>query len=168
MTLPSLPDSGQSFLAEAINSWDASSTTFSQQNPTSVMTFTIQPLQSFVGNQSTKYGGNAMGLAAGDKPRFVLELSDLWGSTTSDPALDATIYALRTNLTATIQTQSDAYIAQENPQSEISTYNPYFLNDATFNQDVMSSYKEVDLFRSIQKKLDPNGVFTNRVGGFSY
>ncbi|RMD39443.1 hypothetical protein DV735_g5688, partial [Chaetothyriales sp. CBS 134920] len=53
---------------------------------------------------------------------------------------------------------------------ETTSYNPIFLNDATFNQDPLGSYGQETYARlaAIQKARDPNGFFSQRTGGWKF
>lgn len=50
----------------------------------------------------------------------------------------------------------------------VERYNPYFMNDAFEAQDVLGSYRFGRLFRGLQRRLDPEGLFGERVGGFKF
>lgn len=106
-----------------------------------------------------------MGLTANDKPRYVLELAGLWG-TPNDSSQDATVYGnARKTTDAVIRMNAEMVKAQN---GTVEQYNPFFLNDAAYDQDVMGSYKEYPLFKALQRGLDPLGTFSKRVGGFKY
>jgi hypothetical protein len=47
-------------------------------------------------------------------------------------------------------------------------YMPLFLNDAMWDQPVMQSYKDYEKFKTLQKSVDPNGLWSTRAGGFKY
>jgi hypothetical protein len=48
------------------------------------------------------------------------------------------------------------------------TYNPFFMNDAGPDQDVMSTYRDSKKFAALQREIDPKGLFSKRVGGYKY
>lgn len=52
------------------------------------------------------------------------------------------------------------------PNATVETYCPLFVNDANFEQDVFASFRDVDAMRAIQERLDPTGMYANRIGGF--
>jgi hypothetical protein len=43
-----------------------------------------------------------------------------------------------------------------------------YLNDAAGDQPVMQSYKDYAKLKALQQKMDPNGLFSTRTGGFKY
>jgi hypothetical protein len=48
-------------------------------------------------------------------------------------------------------------------------YNPLFLNDAAFDQDVYSTYKDFEKFKALQKEVDPTGLWSGqRTEGFKF
>lgn len=48
------------------------------------------------------------------------------------------------------------------------SYQPLFMNDAMYNQDVFASYGSAnhDRLVQIQRERDPKGFFAKRTGGF--
>lgn len=50
----------------------------------------------------------------------------------------------------------------------VEAYNPFFANDATFDQDVLGSYKDAEKFKALQRSIDPQGLFAKNAGGFKY
>jgi hypothetical protein len=50
------------------------------------------------------------------------------------------------------------------------SYNPLFMNDAQDTQDVLKSYGQAtyDKLWFLNKKLDPQGIFTSRQRGFFF
>jgi hypothetical protein len=107
-------------------------------------------------------GGNTMGLGDNDGHRFIIEINCLWRS----KADDDTIYKMSKQLTDDIEKQLSSNKAASDPG--ISAYNPLFMNDATYDQDVLASYKDSDKFRQLQKSIDPEGFFAKRAGSFKY
>jgi hypothetical protein len=47
-------------------------------------------------------------------------------------------------------------------------YNPFFMNDAAFDQNVLGSYRDYEDLRDLQSDNDPDGMFNERIGGFKY
>jgi hypothetical protein len=118
-----------------------------------------------VGKQTAIRGGNAMGLTANDHSRFVLEITALWQDKADDEVLAAIHRKLTERITQQLVAMKSRFTAME--AAAISEYNPYFMNDASVDQDVMSSYKEMDKFRQMQREVDPTGLW-KRAGGFKY
>jgi hypothetical protein len=106
-----------------------------------------------------------MGLTANDHNRFVLEITALW----QDKADDEVLAKIHRTLTEWISKQLVAmksrFTAAE--AAAIGDYNPFFMNDASDDQDVMGSYRDADKFRRLQKSVDPEGLW-KRAGGFKH
>lgn len=47
-------------------------------------------------------------------------------------------------------------------------YMPFFMNDATSDQEVTKSYREYKHLKALQEEVDPEGMFRTRLGGFKY
>ena len=142
----------------------------------------FQPLPSIVGKQSQANGGNAMDLQA-DQNRLVLEIQCLWQSASDD----TTVHNLGQNLTDWLQTQLPNWAAAasvknnstdlsadempgliaDSPNSDTNYY-PLFLNDASYDQSVLTSYRNYDKLKDLQAQIDPQGIMRTRVGGFRY
>ncbi|KAF1813617.1 FAD-binding domain-containing protein [Eremomyces bilateralis CBS 781.70] len=167
ITLPLLPgDGGIDFMQNLVNNWQNISLPYFSQHAEAVQTIAIQPLPSLFGKHSQAAGGNAMGLTGSDGPRYIIELSSIWGSPQNGTD-DQTIYGLATQVTKYAE-RSLATALRQPVNRGAERYNPFFLNDANFNQDVLKSYKDYNSFRWLQRRNDPAGLFLRRVGGFKY
>jgi hypothetical protein len=51
---------------------------------------------------------------------------------------------------------------------DVGEYNPFFMNDAGPDQDILSSYKDSKHFTHLQKEVDPKGFFSKRGGGYKF
>jgi hypothetical protein len=127
-----------------------------------VITIAHQAFPNIIGKNSVARGGNAMGLTANDNHRFILEINCLWQNAKDD----GEVYAMSKQLTENINGMMKQMRVQD--IQGIETYNPFFANDATFDQDVLGSYKGAEKFRALQKSVDPNGLFARHSGGFKY
>lgn len=52
----------------------------------------------------------------------------------------------------------------------LSSYNPIFMNDAMYDQDVLRSYGNTtyDRLKATHEMYDPKGFFATRQGGFKF
>jgi hypothetical protein len=133
--------------------------TFSFQNPSVTGTIALQPFGPLIGAKSQLNGGNAMGLTGNDPPRVIIEIAFLWGNKSSD----ADVARLSKSFADKVQERVKSKMAS----TFTSTYLPYFMNDAAYDQDVTGSYKNATKFSILQKEIDPNGLF-KRTGSFKY
>ncbi|KAK8028258.1 hypothetical protein PG991_005314 [Apiospora marii] len=132
----------------------------------------FQPLPAAVGRQSERAGGNAMGLRAADPDRVVLNLQCMWQRARDDAA----VRALAAEMTEWLAGRLPAWNMQagagevgvEEAGETAAAYMPLFMNDAMSDQDVLRSYRGYDEFRELQRSVDPEGMFRNRVGGYRY
>lgn len=151
----------------------------------------FQPLPAAVGRQSERAGGNAMGLREADPDRVVLNLQCMWHWARDDAA----VRALAAEMTAWLAGRLPAWNRQaglvdskggdeeavpigagegSGDGGETATagaagaYMPLFMNDAMSDQGVLRSYRGYDEFRELQRSVDPEGMFRNRVGGYRY
>jgi len=106
-----------------------------------------------------------MGLTANDHSRFVLETTALWQDKADDEVLAVIHRKLSERITQQLVAMKSRFTTTE--AAAIGEYNPYFMNDASSDQDVMGSYRDVDKFRRMQREVDPTG-FWKRAGGFKY
>jgi hypothetical protein len=124
----------------------------------------FQPFPNTIGKASEERGGNSMGLRSTDKPRFVVEIAGLYML----PGDEDVVNKMSTEFTDSLLKQLDVIKANANAVgAPIEEYLPYFMNDAGPDQDVTSSYREVQLFAKLKKEIDPNGFFS-RTGGYKY
>jgi hypothetical protein len=159
VTLPHIP-SYPSYYIDIENDWKKLTTPYLANRTSSLATIAFQPLPKSIGIASTKNGGNAMGLTANDHDRFVLEITALWSSKEDDEIL-ADIHR---KFTDRLLKQLEVLKARI---PTVGKYNPYFMNDASGDQDVYGSFKDSAKFRAIQKQVDPNGLW-QRAGGHKF
>ena len=129
--------------------------------PTSQWSVDFQPLPSIIGKISESKGGNAMGLTGSDPDRLILEIQGSWLL----PSDDTEAYSISKQLTDWLDVQVPQWLAEAGMSSE---YLPLFMNDATADQNVTGSYKDVAKFRALQKSVDPNGLWSTRGGWLKY
>jgi hypothetical protein len=139
------------------------SASFMKNHYTSVATVAFQAFPGIIGKQTQSRGGNAMGLTANDKNRFILEINYLW----RDGKEDATIHGMARQLTDILDKRVAQIMANSKASSQVETYLPFFMNDAAVDQDVTASYKNGAKFKALQQQMDPNGLW-KRAGGFKY
>jgi hypothetical protein len=104
-----------------------------------------------------------MGLSGQDHDRYVLEIAGVYSSKDDDDLMQAWGGEFTSHLTSRLK----AVVATAKIKGvSVGEYNPYFMNDAGTDQDVMGSYKDAAKFAALQKELDPKGLFSKRAGGF--
>jgi hypothetical protein len=131
------------------------------------MTATIayQPFPRTIGQASAARGGNAMGLTANDKDRFILEIAGIYNKSEDDDL----VLAMGKEFTDALNKQLGPLKTQAKAAGvEIEDYLPLFMNDAGPDQDVMATYKDVAKFKALQRSVDPNGLWSKRAGGYKY
>jgi hypothetical protein len=133
---------------------------FSKNHWTAQTTLAFQALPNTVGKASEARGGNAMGLKGTDQARFILEIAGVW----NNKADDESMWSLARQLTNNLTTQLD----QMKASGKAVGYNPLFMNDAGPDQDVFSTYKDVEKFAKLQREVDPKGFFAKRAGGYKF
>lgn len=161
ITLPYIP-SDPDFYTRIQMSWENITTPYIRSHFTSMFNMAYQAFPNIIGKASAARGGNAMGLTANDNHRFILEISCLW----KDGKDDGLIYAMSKQLTDNIEGMMKQMKVKD--VQGIEAYNPYFANDATFDQDVFGSYRDASKFKELQRRVDPNGLFAKHSGGFKY
>jgi FAD/FMN-containing dehydrogenase len=123
----------------------------------------LQPFPRAFGKASDERGGNAMGLSGKENDRFVLEIAGVYNSKDDDEQMQAWGREFTDQLTSRLKTVVEN---AKRTGSSVGEYNPYFMNDAGPDQDVMGSYRDAKKFTTLQKELDPKGLFSKRAGGF--
>ena len=118
------------------------------------MALGLQPISSSLVRAGNARGGNALGLESVNQTWFVLD-TGWWDAAGDETAHNAT-RAIRNRIEDA--TQSSGH------------YVPYlFMNDASYDQDVIGHYgkESVQRLREVQRKYDPEQVFqTLASGGF--
>jgi hypothetical protein len=122
----------------------------------------FQPLPSLIGRISASKGGNAMGLSASDPDRIILEIQGAWNLPTDDDLA----HSLARQMTDWLDEVVPLWLDEAGMSRDL--YMPLFMNDAMFDQDVMGSYKDYEVFKELQTEVDPAGLFSTRTGGFKY
>jgi hypothetical protein len=125
-------------------------------------TLAFQAFPSIIGKRTAERGGNAMGLTANDKHRFILEITFLW----RDGKEDSIVHGMARQLTASLDKKL-VQIKANAAGSSAETYLPFFMNDASADQDVFGSYKDAVKFKQLYTFNDPKG-FWKRGGGFQF
>ena len=119
----------------------------------------FQPFPAVIGKHSQEHGGNAMGLSDDDFDRIILEIQCSWTSKRDDDLFEAASREMVKWL--------DVKVPEWTKGAE-GDYLPYFMNDASSEQNVTGSYRDYAKFKSLQEEADPEGFFRKRGGGFSY
>jgi hypothetical protein len=122
----------------------------------------FQPFPSQIGAQSEAKGGNAYSLSSSDPDRVILEIQGAWLL----PEDDAEAYGMTKQLTDWLEVEVPKWLDEAGMPQDM--YLPLYLNDAAGDQAVMQSYKEYAKLKALQQKMDPNGLFSTRTGGFKY
>jgi hypothetical protein len=129
-------------------------------------TLAFQPFNHIVGKSTEERGGNSMGLKGSDGDRFVIEIAGIYFRPADDKLVQDMGREFTDKLYAELADMTEKAKAQGTVPWE--TYLPHFMNDAGPDQDVMSTYREKELFARLQKEIDPQGLFSKRAGGFKY
>ncbi|KAH8173667.1 FAD binding domain-containing protein [Sarocladium implicatum] len=119
----------------------------------------FQPLPAIVAAESKKRGGNAMGLEDDDGDRIVLEMQ--CGGWT-DPSDDAVFADVTRSLVKWLDDKVVEWTGEED------SYMPLYINDAAWDQNVTGSYRDYAKLKALQEEADPEGLWSERGGGFTY
>ncbi|QDS72887.1 hypothetical protein FKW77_007603 [Venturia effusa] len=161
ISLPYEPNN-PGYYAEIEDTWNSISQSYiSRAKGTVTATIAFQPFPRTIGQASEKRGGNAMGLTAKDKDRFILEIAGVYNNSEDDDLVQAMGREFTDALTQKLKVQM-----QSNFAGDCETYNPLFMNDAGPDQDVMGSYKDSNKFIELQRSVDPDGLWAKRAGGY--
>jgi hypothetical protein len=117
------------------------------------------------GKASEERGGNAMGLAFLDSDKYVLEITGVYQKREDDELMQRWGMDFTTELRTRLMT---AVTNAKKAGKPIGEYNPYFMNDAGPDQNVMASYKEARKFAALQQQLDPKNLLNKRAGGYKF
>lgn len=128
---------------------------------TSQCSVDFQPFPSKIGEESQKRGGNAMGISGNDGDRILLEFQCAWPFKSDDSRL----WDMSRDITNWLEGKLQEWIADE-PDEE--RYLPWLMNDAMFDQNVTSMYRDYAKFKALQAQVDPQGLFRTRAGGYKY
>jgi len=165
ITLPHLPDD-HGYYERIDDLWNNITTKYAGNNFLIQSTLAYQPWPRSIGKATEARGGNAMGLTAKDKDRFIIEIAGIY----MRAADSKTVLDMSREFTDTLQKQLETMKtrvkAAGGPMFE--TYLPEFMNDAAVDQDVVSTYKDKKLFAKLQKQMDPEGFWTKRTAGYKY
>lgn len=118
----------------------------------------VQPFPSIIGKHSEDSGGNAMGIGGDDIDRILLEIQCSWSSDDDDEIFND---ASR-DLVKWLEVKVPEWSRGE------THYLPLLMNDAAGDQNVTGTYQNYGKFKGMQAKIDPEGFFSKRGGGFVY
>lgn len=171
MTIPYVP-SNSSMYREIATKWSelcAPHNRFDCFHPwPATNTVSLQPFPSAIGRHSEAAGGNAMGLSGSDPDRLVVEIQCMWHK----PEEDEVLRDVSRAMAAWLEERRPGWLAEARADVKENTaradYMPLFMNDAASDQDVVGSYREYESFKALQQKVDPEGMFRTRLGGFKY
>jgi hypothetical protein len=164
ITLPHQPDN-PSYYEQVDSIYRNITEKYMKGRWTASSTLAFQPFPRTIGAASEARGGNAMGLKGNDHDRFIIEISGTYMSAADDAAMQKMSQEYTETLTrqlSGIQTKS------RSKNITVGTYNPMFMNDAGPDQDVLGSYRDVEMFSRLQQELDPVGMWAKRTGGFKF
>lgn len=122
ITLPHIP-SGPGFYEQLQKTFDATVRKEGLSALGAVFSVAYQPFPKTIGKQSAANGGNAMGLGANDKDRFVLEINGVWGNANTDEIVYKVSRDFVTEATKLTQT-----MVKGNATAQAETYLPFFMN----------------------------------------
>lgn len=138
--------------------------------------FDPQPVSVRIAQASQAQGGNALGLNPAHGDRIWMENNFLWTNPTcqdrcpeySREISERMLELQREQYGEILPTNYEASGDGDGDDVRWTNYNPLFMNDAAPDQDVYSSYGEVNLerLRAAKERYDPMGFFTTRQGGF--
>lgn len=101
-----------------------------------------------------------MGLSGSDPDRIILEYSCKW----PDRKHDDVLRGMAQEMTAWLETKRPEWLAE----AGVDGFMPFFMNDAAADQRVMESFREYEKLKGLQMKVDSEGLFRTRMGGFKY
>ena len=139
-----------------------------------IFSLAFQPIPHQLANASVNApdGVNLLGLdpAYGDK--FFMEYDISWLS----PETDEKAAEYITQITEPAQKYAEEKYSDTKPthwkegETARTNFNPFFMNDAMYNQDPQRFYGEgtYEKLREIQREVDPEGFFHERTGGFKF
>jgi hypothetical protein len=170
MTLPLLPgQDGINSLKDATATWLTEAKKFQDNHLASIASFALQSFPSLIGKATAKTEGNAMGLSANDSPRFMIEMTYVANGQATDQGVWTAGRNVVSDIDKAMKTLSAKIKMAGSPTAAVEQYNPLFLNDAAFDQDVYSTYKDFKKFKDLQRQVDPNGLWSGqRTGGFKF
>lgn len=119
----------------------------------------FQPYPAIIPKHSQERGGNAMGMTGDDIDRLILEIQCSWTGRKDDDMFNAVSQDMVDWLDVKVP---------EWTKGDDSHYLPLFMNDASGEQNVMGTYKDYAKFKALQEKMDPEGLWSKRGGGFKY
>lgn len=169
VTLPLLPgQEGVEHLKDATSAWLNETKSFQDNNRLAVESFALQSFPSLIGQATARGEGNAMGLTASDGPRWMIELASIHSDSGADNAIVETSRKVFDRLVTDLKVRLNSRkVSTSDVSAKVEDYNPLFMNDAAFDQDVYSSYRDFSKFRDLQRQMDPEG-FWLRTGGFKF
>jgi len=127
---------------------------------TSQCSVDFQPFPSIIGKHSEAAGGNAMGISGDDPDRILLEIQCSWASRFDDDL----VYEISEELTEWLEIKVPEWTRGQHED----LYLPFLMNDAAGSQNVTGTYKDYAKFKALQEKVDPDGFFRLRGGGYTY
>ncbi|QDS73170.1 hypothetical protein FKW77_002220 [Venturia effusa] len=166
-TLPVLPEYPQ-FMGDIEDIFKSVSATYSPRlRGYAGQWLVLQPFPRAFGNASEARGGNAMALKGTDHDRYVLEMPAVYNDKADDKLMTMWNKAFSDAVEARLQVVLGD-MKRKGKLREGVDYNPYFMNDAAGDQDVLGSYKENAKFAKLQRMVDPQGLFAVRAGGYKF
>jgi hypothetical protein len=140
--------------------------------PTFTFAIAFQPMQALIATASVAAGGDALALDPNNGDRLWIDLSVSWLTKTVDLVADAIIIKLGSDIESYSKrtypgVPNTRYVSGGLAYAE---YNPLYSNDAMFDQRPYQTHggNFYARLKAIQKKVDPNGFFPKRTGGFKY
>ena len=175
-TLPNLPgEQGLDLYNHTFSSWyDLAQKDQPETADNMVLSLAFQPIPHQLANASmtAEYGPSLLGLDPADGDKVFMEYDVSWLAPETDEAAAKYISAS----TEPAQQYAEEKYGGVKPtnwqegDTKVTNVNPLFVNDAMYNQDNARFYGEgmYEKLRDIQKKGDPNGLFSKRTGGFKF
>ncbi|ODA80710.1 hypothetical protein RJ55_03669 [Drechmeria coniospora] len=139
-----------------------------------LMSFAVQPMPRGIAQASRAHGGggNALGLKPEHGDRVWVEYDIAWASPLCDEQCPA-YFVKAVESMHELHAKNYAGIAPTHyEQGDLTfvSYNPIFMNDAMYDQDVLRSYGSENYarLRSTHEVYDQQGFFSKRQGGFKF
>jgi hypothetical protein len=172
-TIPNLPGTNGTDLYNIIfNNWEAYIMSQAALLPGFIFSISYQPLQALIAKGSVAAGGNALVLDPGDGDRVWIDLSISWITAVGDGIAETLAKKLTSDIDNYTKSQYSGVPNTRYVQGSLDyvKYNPIFANDAMYDQKPYQTYGDnaYTRLKAIQRRVDPDGFFNMRTGGFKY
>jgi len=129
-------------------------------------------MQTFIAEASVARGGDALDLNPRNGDRLFIGIIVSWETTAGDTTADSIAIKLANDIESYVKSKYQGVPNTRYFEGNLAyeEYNPIFANDAMYDQAPYKTYggRSYAKLKSIQKKVDPNGFFPGRTGGFKF